>query len=163
MPTDLIDRLPQQWVGIVVLVLFVVYVSGQLIEKSERVAKLLPLGVWWRERNRRKSAVDPAELTRAVEAARHAWSREENAALAALESRVAVIAAISEHQAVNIKELQDSVRAFTAFSVYDARWHHRADVALADCPMCDLPEHLDYFAFERLWREDPAAAARLPV
>lgn len=161
--SELLKLLPQQWIGICALILFGFYVFGQVVEKYEAVAKIVPLGKWWHDRSKRKVEDDAEALSRAIEAARQTWSRHENAALATLESRVAVIAAVSKQQSTNIEELQESIRCFTAFSVYDARWHHRVDIDIADRSQCVLPPHLDYFSFERIWLEDPVAASRLPL
>lgn len=163
MSDELLKLLPQQWIGVCVLALFFVYLLGQLAEKYETIAKILPLGKWWHDRHKKRDTDEAQKLTDAIEAARNTWSRHENAALATLEGRVAVIRAVSEQQSQNIEELQNEIRCFTAFSIYDARWHHKVSIDCATTSKVSLPDHLDYFEFEHIWRNDPVAASRLPV
>lgn len=158
---EILKHLPQQWVGFAALILFGLYVLTQAIEKYEKLANILPFGAWWHERQRRRRQLDNAELTNAIETARKSWINDENAALTALERRMASIAKTSENQASDIRELQTTVRAFTAWSSYDARWHHKLIVENSERSACEVPAHRDFFEFEHLWRTDPFAAAQL--
>lgn len=144
MSTDLLQNLPQHWIGIGAVVLFFVYVVGQVVEKYPAVAKMFPLGTWWHERQKRHSH------------RRTAWVAEDNAVIIALQEQVSSIAN-------DLATMQNTVRCFRAWSIYDARWHHRIEVLNADNVRCVLPQHYDYFQFEKEWHLDPVAAARLAV
>lgn len=142
MPDEVLNHLPQQWVGLAAVVMFGLYVLAQIVEKYPTFAKFFPGGVWWHERQLRKAKTNPTDVT-------------------VLERQVAGIARTTSEQATAIAELQTQVSAFTAWSVYDARWHHRAEVQNAQTEACTLSRHYDFFAFERIWRTDPLSAARL--
>ncbi|OBK14103.1 hypothetical protein [Mycobacterium asiaticum] len=144
MPNDWFHYIPQQWVGILALVWFFVAASTKFVEKYEAFAKLLPFGKWWHERQKRIE--ERARPTHDVEA---------------LERRIESLAKTSKKQDEAIEELQNHVSVFTAWSIYDARWHHRASVINAERDACKLPRHYDFFEFERVWKTDPLAAARL--
>lgn len=155
----LLNHVPQQWLGIVVLAVFSLYALNKGIQESEALAnKFGRFGRWIRARNHRKHppAIPPDSLrevvSEAIRAAREDWEHEENQALKALERRVGSISTTSKQQAGDIKDLQKLVQAFTAFSVYDARWHHMVSVSHTDVA---LPGHLDFFEFEPLWRANP--------
>lgn len=142
MPDELLKHLPQQWVGLAAILMFAIYILLQIVEKYPTFAKFFPGGVWWHERQQRKAKTASTDVT-------------------VLERQVQGIARTSEEQAKAIAELQTQVSAFTAWSVYDARWHHRTEVGNAQSEACKLAKHYDFFAFERVWRTDPAAAALL--
>lgn len=142
MPADVINHLPQQWVGLAAVLMFAMYVLLQIVEKYPTFAKFFPGGVWWHERQLRKAKTAATDVT-------------------VLERQVAGIARASEQQATAIRELQTQVAAFTAWSVYDAKWHHRTEIVNAETEACTLAKHYDFFAFERVWRVDPAAASQL--
>ncbi|ATN88103.1 minor tail protein [Mycobacterium phage Cindaradix] len=143
MPVELFQHLPQQWVGLFAVLAFGTYILAQLAEKFQGVAKLLPFGRWWHKRQQKKIG-------------RRAWVAEDNEVIQALQEQVSSIAG-------ELADVRETLRSLTAFTVYDARWHHRVEVTNARSETCLLPEHLDYFAFDRLWRNDPVAAAKLPA
>lgn len=134
--------LPQQWVGMLALFMFMLHIGLQLAEKYPTLAKVLPLGRWWHDRRNRDRRIG-------------------DEAVEALQRRVESISRTAAKQSEDIKQLQDTVAAFTAWSVYDARWHHRVSVINAEHDACRLPKHYDFFEFERIWRKDPTAAAQL--
>ncbi|QLF84472.1 hypothetical protein SEA_TOPANGA_31 [Mycobacterium phage Topanga] len=142
MSPDVFTHLPQQWVGLFAVIMFVVYIGAQIIEKSETIAKFLPGGQWWHNRQKSKRG------------RRTDLVADDNEIIRALQEQVSSI--VGELAAV-----RETLRAFTAWSVYDARWHHQALIEAATTD-CTLPDHLDYFAFEKLWRADPLAASKLP-
>lgn len=139
-PDDVISHIPQQWVGIFAVMAFFLYVSAQLVEKYSIIAKHVPLGRWWHNRQNRKPN-------------RGAWVAEDNEVIIGLQSQITTIAA-------DLVLVNEKLRVFTAWSVYDARYHHRLEVTHADTE-CYIPNHHDFFEFERLWKIDPVAAAIL--
>ncbi|APD17725.1 hypothetical protein PBI_ERIS_29 [Mycobacterium phage Eris] len=142
MSTEILQYLPQQWVGLFAVIMFIGYITMQVIEKYPTFAKIMPSGTWWHERQKTKRGK------------RNAWVAEDNEVIQALQAQVSAIAA-------DLAAVNEKVRTFTAWSVYDARWHHKVSVTWAGSETCLLPDHLDYFAFERLWRDDPVGASRL--
>ncbi|QJD50435.1 hypothetical protein SEA_CHRIS_33 [Mycobacterium phage Chris] len=160
---DLIKHLPDGWLAYGAAAVFSLYVIGQAIEKYDAIAKRIPLGRWWAERKANKvKPIDAMQVAEAVEKVRHQWETDGESALQVLEARLLSIAAVSKQQVLDIDELQDTVRAFRAWSGYDSRWHHRHDVDNANNPAhVYSTQHRDFFEYERLWRADPAAAAVL--
>ncbi|UVK63327.1 hypothetical protein SEA_SHYGU2_30 [Mycobacterium phage Shygu2] len=143
MSVELFQHLPQNWVGLFAVIMFVVYIAAQVVEKFEKIAKFLPGGTWWHEKQKTKRN------------RRSEWVTEDNEVIQALQNQVSSIAG-------QLATVQETVRVFSAWSVYDARWHHKTSVVNAN-GTCLLPDHLDYFAFERLWRIDPMEASKLPA
>ncbi|QFP94821.1 hypothetical protein SEA_MARSHAWN_35 [Mycobacterium phage Marshawn] len=148
--TGLLAHLPQQWVGIGATLLFAMYISGQLIEKFEGLAKVLPFGKWYHERQARRR--NSSRVGRVA---------EDNEVIAELREQIAGVVLSSRDQHLVVTELNDTLRCSRAYSAYEARWHHRHDVQNAGIPEHRSDEHLDYFDFEKLWRQDPHAAATL--
>ncbi|QHB38060.1 minor tail protein [Mycobacterium phage Noelle] len=144
MSAEMMQHLPENWVGLVAVTMFLLYVAAQLVEKFERIAKFLPGGTWWHERQKNKR-------NRRTE-----WVTEDNEVIRALQEQISSIAG-------DLASVRETVRAFRAWSTYDARWHHKVDVTNAKSETCLLPPHLDYFAFEELWLDNPVEASRLPV
>lgn len=141
MSEEWIRYIPQQWVGLVALLMLGVTLTTKLIEQYPTFAKLLPLGTWWHDRvKKRRGRVD--------------LIAEDNEVISSLQTQIAELAE-------SMKDVQDTLRCSRAWSVYDARWHHFVEVSTADQDDCVLPRHYDYFEFERIWRNDPLAAARL--
>ena len=142
MSGEILRFLPQQWVGMFAVVMFSAYIVMQFVEKYPTIAKIVPLGRWWhdRQKNRRGQRRD--------------WVAEDNEVIQGLQAQISSLAS-------DLAKVNERVRTFTAWSGYDARWHHLVAVTNAASPTCMLPEHLDYFAFEKLWDRDPVAAARL--
>lgn len=138
---ELLQYIPQHWVGLFAMLLFIVTLTTQLIEKYPAVAKALPLGKWWHDRAKHKRR-------------RSDYIAEDNEVIASLDDKVSKLVE-------DMQNIQAELRCFRAWSVYDARWHHRADIINAERDDCELPRHYDYFEFERIWRENPIAAARL--
>ncbi|QBP31418.1 minor tail protein [Mycobacterium phage Miramae] len=141
MPADFIQHLPEQWVGLFAVLAFITYLMAQLAEKFPTVAKMVPLGRWWHKRQQRKPG-------------RKAWVAEDNAVITAMQEQISTVVA-------DLADVNDKLRVFTAFSVYDARYHHRIEVEHAAMDSCVLPKHYNIFEFEQLWRADPVAAATL--
>ncbi|MBI2702089.1 MAG: hypothetical protein HYX31_23715 [Mycobacterium sp.] len=137
---DWLKYIPQQWVGILALVMFFATLTTHLIEKYPLIAKILPAGKWWHNRVKRKRRNSE-------------YIAEDNEVIANLSNQVELLAK-------DMREMRDDLRCLRAWSVYDARWHHQAEVASAETDY-SLPRHYDYFEFERIWRNDPLAAARL--
>lgn len=159
MPDEIAHWLGQQWVALLVAFLYALTQVNKAIDESEKLAERF--GEWGREKHERARkkhlipVVDPAAISTAVEAARALWESEENSALRALDERVGQITELSQEQSRDIGELRFQVRALTAYTTYEARWHHRAEVAASMKPECDMPAWLDYFSFEPLFRADP--------
>lgn len=150
MPGDeVLKHLPQQWVGIVAILMFIVYTGLQIVEKYPGVAKFLPGGVWWHERKKRERSKRVEDLV------------EDNEVVSLLQAQVVALVAESARQRADILSLQETVRAFTAWSVYDARYHHRLAIVNADSDLLTIPRHYDFFEFEKIWRSDPLAASVL--
>ena len=159
---SLLGHLPPQWVGICAGLLFLVYILGQLIEKYEQAAKVLPFGQWWRDRQARKTKpLDVADVAKALDDARHQWELEGNSALTMLEARLQSIAAVAKQQVLDIDDLQGTLRAFRAWSGYDSRWHHKHAVDNAGVIDHVVAPHKDFFEYERLWRTNPDEANSL--
>ncbi|AMO44000.1 minor tail protein [Mycobacterium phage Bactobuster] len=142
LPEDIVKILPENWTGLFAIVMFVLYVGAQIIEKFEPLAKFVPGGRWWHDRQKRKRG------------RRKDMVADDNEIIRALQEQVSSIV-------LDLATVRDTLRTFTAWSVYDARWHHQALVDVAGQGVV-LPDHLDYFAFEVLWKADPVSAARLP-
>ncbi|QBP31054.1 minor tail protein [Mycobacterium phage Refuge] len=142
-PDVIVEYLPENWVGLFAVVMFILYVGSQVIEKFEGLAKILPGGQWWHERQKAKRG-------RRVD-----MVADDNEIIRALQEQVTSIV-------TELAQVRETLRTFTAWSVYDARWHHQALVEVARDGVL-LPDHLDYFAFETLWKVNPIEAARLPA
>lgn len=140
-PADIFSHLPQNWVGLFAVLTFLVYMAAQIIEKFPGIAKHIPLGTWWHNRQKKQNK-------------RQAWVAEDNEVITALQEQVSTIAA-------DLAKVNERVRVFTSWSVYDARYHHRIEVSHAECEDCTLPKHYDFFEYEKLWKLDPVAAATL--
>lgn len=149
---ELLKFVPQQWVGILALIAFAFYFFVQLVEKYATVAKVLPFGKWWHERQKQKAIQVNSRVANAI---------EDNEVIIEMQRQIAAMAKSSETQGEVITSLQETIRVFTAWSVYDAGWHHRHDVDNAGVDGCRSVRHYDFFAFERIWRDDPGVAARL--
>ncbi|AMS01027.1 minor tail protein [Mycobacterium phage ArcherNM] len=142
-PNEIVQHLPENWTGLFAVVMFILYVGAQIIEKFEGLAKILPGGKWWHDRQKDKRR------------RRVALVNDDNEIIRALQEQVTSI--VQE-----LATVRETLRTFTAWSVYDARWHHQALVEVAGQGVV-LPEHLDYFAFEQVWKADPITAAKLPI
>lgn len=143
-PNDWFRYIPQQWVGIVAVAWFAVVVGTKFAEKYAAFAKMFPFGTMWHDRQKRK------EL-----------AARPGADVEALELRINSIAKTCAKQAKDIQALQTQLAVFTDWSVYDAGWHHRVKVTNAERDTCVLLPHYDFFEFQRIWRKDPLAAAKL--
>lgn len=150
MHEDWLRHLPQQWVGIAALLMFFATLVVNLAEKYAAVAKLLPLGTWWHERQKRRQS-------------ERSGVYDDSEALRALKDRIESIAQTCRKQSEDIRALQTKVASLSAWSVYDARWHHRVEVINAARDACILPKHYDYFEFETIWQRNPQAAENLSV
>ncbi|BBX09506.1 hypothetical protein [Mycolicibacterium aichiense] len=143
MSPEIWQYLPQNWIGLFAVIMFVLYVGSQIIEKFEGLAKVLPGGKWWHDRQKDKRG------------RRKELVNDDNEIIRALQEQVTSIV-------LELATVRETLRSFTAWSVYDARWHHQALVQHADKD-CTMSDHLDYFAFETLWKADPIGASRLPL
>ncbi len=155
-PNQWAPFVPQQWLGIAMLVMFLLYVVSQVVERFEAIAKYVPFGKWWHSRKNS----DTSRVAKAITDARKEWEREDNEALNSLRERVDSVADVAAQQAAEIAELRREVHVFTMWSAYDSRWHHRHTVANTASDHVEEP-HLDYFQFENLYAKDPTAAAKL--
>ncbi|AXH48807.1 minor tail protein [Mycobacterium phage Steamy] len=159
---SLLAHLPEQWVGIGAVLLFLTYIIGQMVEKYERIAKVVPFGrILHRRAVSRVKPIDAMQVAKAVEDARKEWELDGNSALTMMEARLTTISAVSRQQVADIDELQDTVRAFRAWSGYDSRWHHKHEVDNADNDSHVITPHKDFFEFEKLWRSSPEEASKL--
>ena len=140
---DLLQYIPEHWVGFFAMALFIVTMTTQLIEKYPQSAKALPLGSWWHNRAKRKRR-------------RTDYIAEDNEVIASLDDKVSKLVE-------DMQNIQAELRCFRAWSVYDARWHHRVEVINAARDACVLPKHYDYFEFETIWQRNPQAAENLSV
>lgn len=142
MHDEWITYIPQQWVGIVALLMFGLTLITQFVEKYPAFAKLMPLGTWWHERAKKRRR-------------RTDWIAEDNAVIAELQTQMAGVV-------TDMRAVQDSLRCFRAWSVYDARWHHRDQIRASEQGR-EPPRHYDFFEFEAIWNTNPAAAAQLSL
>lgn len=160
--TSLLSHLPQQWVGIGAFLLFAMYIVGQIIEKYEKIAKLLPFGKWWHARQTaRVKPIDAMQVAKALEDARKEWELDGNSALIMMEARLTTISSVAKQQVLDIDELQETLRAFRAWSGYDSRWHHKHEVDNAGNAAFISTPHRDFFEYEKLWRSSPDEANKL--
>lgn len=142
MSPDLIDYLPRNWAGAFAGIMFTIFIVAQVIEKFEPLARFVPGGMWWFDRKRKQQSLRKFRI------------EDDNDIIRALQEQVRSIVA-------DLASVRDELRTFTAWSIYDARWHHQSDIHLSRSGT-PLPEHLDFFAFEALWKLDPLVAAKLP-
>lgn len=140
--SELMQYLPENWTGLAATLMIVVYIGAQIVEKHEAIAKIMPFGKWWHARQKKNQG------------ARRDLVAEDNEVIQGLQTQVSSI--VDE-----MRGLKETIRSFTAWSVYDSRWHHQVMVSLAKTGIV-LPDHLDYFAFETYWKSDPIGASRLP-
>lgn len=145
---ELLQFIPDQWVGILALAAFVVTLTTNLVEKYENIARRLPLGTWWHDRAKKKRR-------------RADWIAEDNQVIEGLQDQIKRQNEQLASIAAQMENLEAGLRCFRAWSVYDARWHHRVLITNAENDDCSLPRHYDYFEFERIWRDNPITAARL--
>lgn len=75
MSTEILQYLPQQWVGLFAVIMFIGYITMQVIEKYPTFAKIMPFGTWWHERQKTKRGK------------RNAWVAEDNEVIQALQLR----------------------------------------------------------------------------
>lgn len=148
MPAEILKYMPQQWVGLLAILMFVTYLTFQLVEKYPAIAKLLPFGERWHERARKKNR----KVLEAV---------EDNEVIAELQRQIEAMGEQARRLRDELGLLQETIAALRSWSAYDASWHHRVSVLNAVNDACSLPPHYDFLRFERVWRSDPAAAARL--
>lgn len=160
-PEGIVEHLPSQWLGMATLIIVVLYILGQLIERFEAIAKFFPfLGKWWHNR-KRPDTIGATDVAKAVEQARDKWEQEGNEALKAIESKIESISRLAIQQTGEIAALNNTVRAFAAWSAYDSRWHHRHEVENSAVEAHVSAQHLDFFQYEKLYNDDPLAAALL--
>lgn len=148
MPTDILEYLPKQWVGLAALILFGVYIVLQVIEKYPVIARAFPFGLWWHERQRKKRP----RLDEAI---------EDNEVIKALREQLSGVVQHAVEQDIEIAALHRQARIARAWSEYDARYHNRVAIENARTEACKLPRHYDIYEFEHVWRTDPSAAAQL--
>lgn len=138
-----------QWGGLAALILFLAVLAVHFVEKSESFAKLFPvIGTWWHKRTKRRWH-------------RANWIAEDNEVIEGLQQQIARQSGQLTKIAAQMQEVDDTLRCFRAWSIYDARYHHRLEVQHADSDSCELPKHYDFFEFERIWLRNPLEAASL--
>lgn len=158
------SSIPGGWPAWLSLVLVAIVGLNELIKQSSTLANLL--GGWAKKIHARAAAgrqVDlaSAEFTKlvasALEDAREKWEEDENEALASLNTRLETVRTVTAEQALNITELQFQVRCMTAYTEYEAWWHHQLDLRKARAadalPVAEILDHLLYFEFEQKCRD----------
>lgn len=180
------SNLPGGWPAWVALVLAALVGINELIKQSSTLANFL--GGWARKIHARAAAgrqvdIASAEFTKfvadAVENAREKWEGDENEALASLSTRLETVRSVTAEQALNIAELQFQVRCMTAYTEYEAWWHHQLDTRKARAAESllveDILDHMLYYEFEQKCRDQsmkwrtwapgvpPPSSPRIPV
>ena len=126
---EILQRAPEWAVGAVVILVALGYIGRTAAETSETWARLLgPIGRRWRERGQRRQEI--REEQRELRAADLAdMTRQVDYLVGALDT------CRTEHEAT------------AGYLLYDARWHHEAELAAAAAGY-DSPAHLSL----RQWR-----------
>lgn len=138
---------------------------NQAIAESKKFASLL--GGWGRkmhDRARSRYQMDTAEFNAAVRDAvadeRARWDSEEARALTMVEGRLKYVTEITETQQKELQELSWSLRCHTAYTEYEADWHHKLRMKVVQAnrdggkiPIGDLPDHRSYYEFETLCKD----------
>jgi hypothetical protein len=137
---------------------------NRAIEESSKFAAILGrFGKKMHDRALARKQVEfaAAELAeavmKAVEEARRTWQTDENAALRALDGRLRSVAEVPSQHIIDMDEMRFQVRCLMAYSEYEATWHHRLQTKAAQAPggcldFADIPDHVDYWQFEKLYR-----------
>lgn len=175
MSEDFISRMfesiPDQWVGILAVLIILVFALTHVAGKREDIAKLLPFGrIYHAWKQKQDKALTPQQISSIYETARKSMIEEENVILQNFETRISALARNSENQAREMGEqakemraLQMNLRVFTAWSIYDGRWHHKQQLLVAEGNVEALRRlrHYDFFEFEKIYSVDPYQAALL--
>lgn len=146
--------------GIAALVAF-----NQAIGESQKFANML--GKWGRKMHQRARAnyrMDTTEFNAAVRDAvadeRERWEAEEARALTMVEGRLSYVTGITETQQKELQELSWSLRCHTAYTEYEADWHHKLRMKIVQAnqdggkiPIEMLPDHKSYYEFEVLCKD----------
>lgn len=147
------------WLAFIVsgLVLF-----NRLIDESEKFASFF--GKWGRRMHEKSNRHDritsvatefAAAVETAVEDARRKWIADENDALRVLDRRLSAVAEVTDQQRIDLDELRFTARCLTAFTEYEANWHHDFNLLVAreTCVTPDLiPNHMDHWQFRALFK-----------
>lgn len=152
------------WLAVTIAVLVG---TNQLLTESEKFANLLGrFGRKVYDRARARSRMDTVEFSAAVRDAvkseRESWEAEETRAFAAVERDLAYVTGVTNRQQERLEEFEWSMRCLTAYTEYEADWHHRMRLAILKAeqnggviPVEDLEEkfpHMHYREFEEKCR-----------
>jgi hypothetical protein len=161
------DHLVQYWPAWLSLTVAGLLGINKLLEEYSKLAAFFgPIG---KKIHARAAARQSRELiatefaqavSEAIEKAHDKWESEENAALQALDKRLATVSGITAQQKQDIDELLIQVRCLMAYSEYEVIWHQRLRIAALktsgdSLPIASLPDHVDFYEFEPMYKADP--------
>lgn len=164
-----IDLLTGYWPGWLSLVVAFILVVNKLAEESEKFANRLgSIGRRIRKKSLERHHIDlkaaefaqavRVEVGKAVDEARQKWEEDENEAIAALDARLTTVSAVTAQQIIDIEGLNYQLRCAMAYTEYEATWHNRLSIQVANSggKICldDLPLHFGYFEFEKTYKAD---------
>lgn len=153
---------PNLWPAWVAMAVAMLVGLNRLIDESSKFAGFFGrFGRRLHERAAARHRVDAVAtefavaIEGAVEGARRKWQIDENEAIRALDARLASLSEVTTDQFGEIADLRVTVRCLTAYTEYEAAWHHnllmkayKADVGItAD----DIPAHMDHVQFRALF------------
>lgn len=161
MPTTLLNYWPA-WLGIAIATLVAV---NQAITESEKFANTL--GGWARKmhaRAQKRHRMDTVEFNEAVRDAvadeRTRWENDEARSLKIVEGRLEYVTKITENQQTEMGALSFQVRCMTAYTEYEADWHHRLRLLIlranqngGEIAIQTLPDHMAYYEFETMCKQ----------
>lgn len=168
MPTA--EQLIGLWPGWLALLVALILTFNKLAEESEKFARTFGrIGRGIRRRALQRHQVDlkaaefamavQSAVTEAVTKAREEWEQDENTAIAALDARLSTVSKVTAQQLVDLEEMRFQVRCMTAYTEYEAMWHNRLSMLIANSTgkVClnDLPHHYGYYEWEKKYRDDP--------
>ena len=156
---------PQFWPAWLAIAIASVVGLGQLLTESEKVANLF--GKWGRKiynKARQRNRMDTEEFNRAVRDAvaeeRERWERDEARALTIVEGEVKIVSDVAADQQRKMEEMYWTIRCLTAYTEYEADWHHRLRILVLQAnanggsiPISDFADHIHYAEFEKKCRE----------
>ena len=150
------------WLAVVIASLVML---NQMITESEKFANML--GGWARklhERAKRRYKMDTIEFNEAVRQAvaseRQRWESDEARALKAVEGQLTFVAKVAEDQQKQLNNLNWAQRCLTAYTEYEAQWHHKLRMAILKAeqngghlPVDAVVDHIHYAEFEERCRK----------
>jgi hypothetical protein len=137
----------------------------QVITEFSRFANLF--GKWGRtlyQKSRERHRMDTEDfhkaVRKAVEEERQRWDEDEARELATVQERLNYFIGLAELQQREMAELSFQTRCHTAYTEYEAEWHHRLRIAISQAlhnggavPVDKLPDHIHYAEFEKKCRD----------